>query len=411
MTVAWRNRIVGSGEEPPDQLVANPKNWRTHPGGQRDALRGSLGTVGWVQQVLVNQRTGHVVGGHARVEEALSRHEAMVPVLYVDLDEAEEAQVLATLDPIAAMAAQDDDKLRELLAELDIDDPGLVALLESLAGPEPKTGLTDPDDAPDLGEETHIKRGDLFALGDHRLMCGDATDAGDVARLMDESKVEMLFTDPPYGVDYVGKTKDRLTIANDALGEASTADLVGDALRCADLRPGIPWYVCAPGGDMQLPFLLAIRDAGLRMRQVIIWAKDRFVLGRSDYHYQHEDVISGEPLLDREGERIAYGFDAGGEHTWNGGRRQSTIWDIARPSASRSHPTMKPVELVRRAVLNSSLRGALVYDPFVGSGTTIIASEQLGRRCYAMDIDPRYVAVAIKRWEDFTGRTSERIDG
>ncbi len=394
MSVAWRNRIVGSGEEAPDQLVANPKNWRTHPGGQRDALRGSLSTVGWVQQVLVNQRTGHVVDGHARVEEAISRGEPLVPVLYVDLDEAEEAQVLATLDPISAMAAQDDDKLRELLAELNIDDPGLVALLESLSGPEPKTGLTDPDDAPDLGEVTHIKRGDLFALGNHRLMCGDATDAGDVMTLAPDD-VDIVWTDPPYGFEYVGKTVDRLTIDNDHASQ--TRELVAAALRLAPLAPGGAFYVASPAGDMEPVFRQALEDIGWRLRQQLLWVKDVFVMGRQDYHWRHEALL--------------YGWQEGAAHYWSGGRRQDTVWEIPRPKRSESHPTMKPVELVARSLSNSSRTGDAVYDPFCGSGTTIIAAEQLGRRCYAMEIDPRYVAVAIKRWEDFTGRVSEHIDG
>lgn len=177
----WRNRILGSGEEAPDQLAANPRNWRTHPAAQRKAVRGSLDTVGWVQQVIINRRTGNVVDGHARIEEALSRNEPSVPVLYVDLSPEEEALVLATLDPIAAMAQADDERLRALLAEVTVDDAGLLALLGDLAGSEPKVGLTDPDDVPEPPEEPWVKSGDLFALGDHRLLCGDATSAADVA--------------------------------------------------------------------------------------------------------------------------------------------------------------------------------------------------------------------------------------
>jgi hypothetical protein len=183
LSAAWRNRIVGTGEVAPDQLLANPANWRTHPGPQRDALRGSLQTVGWVQQVMVNRRTGFVVDGHARVEEAITRHETSVPVLYVDLSPEEEALVLATLDPIGAMASADEAKLEELLSQLNEQTPGLQALLDSLAPLKPTVGRTDPDDAPPL-EPTGIKAGDLFALGDHRLLCGDAAKADDLARLL-----------------------------------------------------------------------------------------------------------------------------------------------------------------------------------------------------------------------------------
>jgi DNA modification methylase len=395
----WRNRIVGSGEEAPDQLVANPKNWRTHPGGQRDALRGSLATVGWVQQVLVNKRTGHVVDGHARVEEALSRHEPMVPVLYVDLDEAEEAQVLATLDPIAAMAQQDDHKLRELLAELNIDDPGLVALLESLSGPEPKAGLTDPDDVPDLGEETNIKRGDLFALGDHRLLCGDATNEDDYRSLLGTQPVGMVWTDPPWNVaigqDSNPRHRQREGLVNDDMSAVDFATFLSAWSSLVVPRLTGDMY-CVLGASEWPALDIALRGSGMHWSATVIWVKDLFVLGRSKYHRRYEPMW--------------YGWPKAGTSSFGDDRALDDVWEIARPRRSEEHPTMKPVELVERAITNSSTRGALVLDPFIGSGTTIVASERLGRRCYGMEIDPRYVAVAIKRWEDFTGKTSERID-
>ncbi len=196
----WRSRIVGTGEEAPDQLLANPANWRLHPKAQQDALAGALDEVGWVAQVMVNRTTGHVVDGHARVALALTRGEPTVPVLYVDLDPDEEALVLATLDPIGAMAGRDDEKLRDLLAGITVDDAGLLALLGDLAGNDPKAGLTDPDDVPETPEEPYVKPGELYVLGDHRLLCGDSTKAEDVARLLDGAAPTLLATDPPYGV-------------------------------------------------------------------------------------------------------------------------------------------------------------------------------------------------------------------
>jgi hypothetical protein len=197
-TASWRNRITGTGEEAPDQLLANPANWRIHPKAQQDALAGALDQVGWVQQVLVNRRSGFVVDGHARVALALTRGETSVPVLYVDLEPEEEALVLATLDPIGAMATRDDDKLRALLAEISVDDAGLVALLSDLAGV--KAGRTDPDDLPEPSAEPFVKSGDLWTLGEHRLLCGNATSAEDVGRLLDGAAPTLLATDPPYGV-------------------------------------------------------------------------------------------------------------------------------------------------------------------------------------------------------------------
>jgi hypothetical protein len=174
-TTGWRNRITGSGEEAPDQLLANPANWRIHPKAQQDALAGALDAVGWVGQVLVNQNTGFVVDGHARIALALSRGEPSVPVLYVDLSPEEESLVLATLDPIGAMAGRDEEKLKALLAEISVDDAGLLALLGDLSGNEPKAGLTDPDEVPEPPADPYVQPGQLWRLGDHRLLCGDAT--------------------------------------------------------------------------------------------------------------------------------------------------------------------------------------------------------------------------------------------
>lgn len=403
MTTAWRNRIVGQGEEAPDQLVANPLNWRTHPGSQRDALRGSLATVGWVQQILVNRTTGNVVDGHARVEEALSRHEPTVPVLYVDLTLDEERIVLASLDPIAAMAQRDDERLTELLRDLTVDDPGLQALLDSLTPHAPRAGLTDPDDVPDLGEETHIKRGDLFALGDHRLLSGDST--SDLGLLMGATKADCVWTDPPYGVAYVGKTKQALTIDGD---DVDAAALVGSVF--AAMRPFVtdraPFYCAGPAGRHIADIPFAIIGAGWQFHQELVWVKDVFVLGHSDYHFQHEPIF--------------YGYAGGegrpgrGDHDgtrWYGDHKQTSVLTFDRPKRSTEHPTMKPEALIEHCLDNSTIRGSVVLEPFSGSGSTLIAAERMGRRCYAMEIDPRYVAVAIKRWEDFTGRTAERIDG
>ena len=402
---AWRNRIVGAGEEAPEQLVANPSNWRTHGAAQRDALRGSLATVGWVQQVLVNQRTGHVVDGHARVEEALSRGEPSVPVLYVDLEPDEEALVLATLDPIGAMAGRDDERLRALLAEISVDDAGLAALLGSLAPVGPKAGLTDPDAVPDAPEETSIKRGDLFALGEHRLLCGDSSNKGDLARLMAGGRADCLWTDPPYGVAYVGKTKEALTIQNDG---ADSSALVRSAFANAlsVVVDGAPFYCAGPAGARMPAYVQAIIDAGWRLHQELVWAKDAFVLGHSDYHYQHEPIFYGyAPGPGRPGR---------GDHEgsrWFGDHSQSSILAFDRPRRSDEHPTTKPAALVEACLANSTPPRGLVLDLFAGSGTTLIAAERLGRRARGMDIDPRYCRVAIERWQAFTGRTAELLDG
>ncbi len=407
----WRSRIVGHGEVAPADLVPNPENWRSHPQEQRDALGGALEDVGWVMEVIVNQTTGNLVDGHLRLDLALSRGEPFVPVTYVELTHDEERLVLATLDPLAAMADAEVIPLQELLAQLDPHNAALRGMLGDL-GDQYSTrrpGLVDPDDAPGLVEETDIKRGDVFALGDHRLACGDATMFDDVDVLLAGEQIDLVWTDPPYGVNYVGKTEQALTIQNDALSPMATRSLIRDALRLCPLRAGGVFYIAAPLGPTSLAFLEALEDVAWTLHQTIVWVKDRFVLGRSDFHYQHEGLLTGV-IGEGEADLIAYGWTDGAAHLFTGNRRQSTVWDIPRPSASREHPTMKPIELVARSIEFSSHSGDRVYDPFAGSGSTIISAEQTRRRCYAMEIDPRYVAVAIKRWETFTGQVAVRQD-
>lgn len=326
-TAAWRNRITGSGEEAPDQLLANPANWRIHPKAQQDALAGALDTVGWVQQVMVNRRTGFVVDGHARVALALTRGEATVPVLYVDLDPDEEALVLATLDPIGAMAGRDEEKLRALLADVSVDDAGLLALLGDLGGDDPKAGLTDPDEVPEPPEEPYVKPGELYRLGDHRLLCGDATKPEDVERLLDGATTTLLATDPPYGVQldqtwrdgvYNGPRKrvkgwgvvagaakpymmreapdgqpdgdDATRTTRGARGRTAghrhttiSGDVRADWSEAFALVPslqvGYVWYASAHTQEV----LSGLLDIGFELAQQINWDKGLFSIGRSWY--------------------------------------------------------------------------------------------------------------------------------
>jgi DNA modification methylase len=400
--VPWRNRIVATGEVAPEALLANPRNWRTHPPDQRAALDGTLSEVGWVAQVLVNRTTGHLVDGHARVEEAIRRGEPSVPVTYVELTPDEEALVLATLDPIGAMATADTSKLGELLGALSVDDAGLNRLLAELAGEIPIVALTDPDDAPDPPADPWVRRGDLLVLGAHRLLVGDATDPADVARAMGNSQfAALLWTDPPYGVAYEGKTRARLTIEGDT--PAASDELIVRAFKAAPLAQSARFYVAAPAGPRHVAFHAAIAAAGWRLHQELVWAKGTIVLGHSDYHYAHEPIL--------------YGYVAGpgrpgrGSHVgsrWYGDHAQSSVLEYPKPAANRLHPTAKPVGLVEQCLRNSSAPGDLVYEPFAGSGSTLIAAEQSGRRCVALEIDPCYAQGIVERWQAFTGRTPER---
>jgi DNA modification methylase len=318
--------------------------------------------------------------------------------------------VLATLDPIGALATRDDERLRMLLAEVQFDAEALREMTANLLPIDPKVGLTDPDDVPELADDSGIKPGDLFALGDHRLMCGDSTKAEDLARLMGGAKADMVFTDPPYGVEVTSRIgtrgvassavrgSGRATVANDGLDVDALTIFLRSAFAAAAsvTEPGAAWYVCAPQGPVGLAFAATLAELDV-WRHGLVWVKDSLVMGRADYHYRHEAIY--------------YGWTPGGSHHAVTDRTQDSVWEIPRPKRSEEHPTMKPVDLVARAVTNSTDPRQIILDTFVGSGTTIIAAEQLGRRCYAMEIDPRYVAVAIKRWEQFTGRQAVKLDG
>ena len=381
-TDPWRNRIVGQGDEAPDQLLANPSNWRIHPTAQREALAAVLDDVGWVQRVIVNRTTQHVVDGHLRVALALSRDEPTIPVNYVELDEREEALVLAALDPIAAMAATDKDKLRELLEQAQVTDEALRDQLNDVAGMTAALteGETDPDAVPDE-RATEIERGDLFALGDHRLLCGDSTNADDVARVMGGAKSALLLTDPPYGISVVGSTG---KIGGSVLAKNQAYQPVH-----GDDKPFDPVHlftmsaVAVVWGANYFPLDLP------RPGQWIVWDKGR---------------PEGTTFSDCE---LAWT-----SRTGVAVKKYSCIWNgMTREGESglRVHPTQKPIKLISDVMADFSDEGDPVSDVYCGSGTTIIAAEQLSRRCYAIEIEPSYCQVIIDRWEAFTGEKAKKV--
>lgn len=388
----WDNRIVGIGDVAPHDLIANPKNWRKHNRAQRRALEGVMQQVGWVQRVIVNQRTGHVVDGHLRVLLATERNEPSVPVTYVDLDEEEEALVLATLDPIGALAGTDGIALAELMKQITSADEAVQGLLRDLtAQAERATTRLQPeaDDVAESRSATVTERGDLWVLGVHRLCCGDAAVRDDLAAVVGTSTAEWVWTDPPYGVDYgTGVTSTR-ALAND--NAIAIPGLLAASFAALDevMVDGAPFYIAHPPGALAVMFGRAILDVGWHLHQTLIWVKDAAVLGHSDHQYRHEPIY--------------YGWK-GARRPWHGGRDQSSVFEIPRPRRSREHPTMKPVALVEAHIRNSSVRDSLGLDPFTGSGTTLIAAERLGRRFAGLELAPAYVDVAVRRWEAYTGR-------
>ncbi len=320
---AWRNRIVGQGEEPPEQLLANPANWRLHPKEQQQALAGALSEVGWVAQVLVNRTTGHVVDGHLRVELAISRGETTVPVVYVELSEAEERLVLASLDPLAAMASAEKDALAALLAEIETGDAALARMLAELADQHGigRPILGDPDELPPVPDEAdvYVKPGELWLLGDHRLLCGDATDPGAVARLLDGAAPTLLATDPPYGVSLDPTWRDGVYNAlgpaepgymrvdpapdtNDATRAPTRAHGRGDGHRnvtlsgdtrvdwsdafalVPSLQVGYVWHA----GLYAAEVAAGLQRIGFEIASQVIWDKGLFAMSRGWYHWGHE---------------------------------------------------------------------------------------------------------------------------
>ena len=385
---------------PIDCVELHPRNPRR---GDVAAVAASLARFGQVKPIVVQRGTGFVIAGNHVLRAAHSLGWTEIAANVEDLDDAEAIALMLSDNRTADLGGYDDSLLAAILAEqqaednlaatgYDVDD---VAALLADAGIIEERDL---DAAPDLPAEAevYVRRGELWALGRHRLMCGDATAAGDVARLVGDDQIDLLWGDPPYGLAYRGKTKRGLTIVNDDLGPSGTRALVSAALRLAPLRPGAAFYVAAPSGpELHLAFLLALVDAGLTAHQTLVWVKDRFCLGHADYHARHENIL--------------YGWREGRAHYFVKDRTQDTVWEIPRPARSAEHPTMKPVELVARAIRNSSTPGQLVYDPFAGSGTTLIAAEQTGRVCRAMELDPRYAQVILERWGALVGTPAERV--
>jgi DNA modification methylase len=397
-----RDRVVELRRVRAGDLRENPRNWRRHPERQRRALRALLEEVGFADAILARERGDgslEIVDGHLR---GSMDAELVVPVLVLDVDEKEADKLLASLDPLAALAEADAGSLTRLLASIETSSEELRMLFADLASAaevEGQLGVVDADEIPGVPSQPRSQAGDLYVMGEHRLVCGDATDAKVVSRLMGKRRAALLLTDPPFGVSYEGKTKARLRIAND--DEKGLATLLAGAFGAADsaLRPGAAVYVFHPAGRNALVFLQTIVERWA-LTQMLVWRKDAMVLGHSDYHYIHEQIA-----YSRKSAPAHRGRGAGG---WYGGNAETTVLEVPRPKASREHPTAKPVELISRFVSNSSTLGDVVLDPFTGSGSTLIACEQLHRRSFGIEIDPVYVDVAVARWERFTGRRARR---
>lgn len=396
----WRNRITGEGEEAPDQLLANPLNFRVHTGDQGQALAGALGTLGWIQRVVVNKRTGHVVDGHLRVKLALQRGEGTIPVLYVDLDENEERIALATLDPIAAMAGTDDALLAELLTGIEVED---AALAEFLADLHPDKSTTSGDggggeSSPTVPEVPTTRPGELIELGDHRLLCGDSTNPDHVKRLVGDDQVAMVFTDPPYAI-FGSSTGVKSDVADDKMVRPFFREVLGVAKR--HLRAYGHVYVCCDWRSWSAWWSVAA-EVELAVKNCIVWDKGGGM--GAMYMNAHELILfaTNAPKLKVTGQKRS-GERAVGD---------MNVWRIARAGKEElgedRHNAQKPLALVARAIENSTESGESVLDLFGGSGSTLIACENTSRRCRMMEVEPAWCDAIVTRWETATGLEARR---
>lgn len=395
--MAWNSRIVGHDRIDPKAIKPHPLNHHDHPKEQREALDAAVGEIGFIRSVTINKTTGTLLDGHERLAKALEDGEPLIDVEYVELSEEEERVALATMDQIGRMAKVNPEKFKELSADLEVRSEGLLALLDDM---KLKAGLVKPieeedapaarvDEAEELRKKWGVEVGQVWQIGNHRLMCGDATSKDDVGKLLAGAKPFMMVTDPPYGVEYDPEWRHRSGIIDSDRTGSVVNDEIIDWTPAYTLFPGSVAYVWH-ASYFTIEVGSNLKAVGFQVRASIIWRKQQLVIGRGHYHWQHEPAW--------------YCVRKGATAKWQGDRKQSTIWDIPNPLKSgeeeTNHGTQKPIECMARPIRNHGNANDHVYDPFVGSGTTLVAAEMLGRRCYAMDVYPPYVAVALQRMKD-----------
>lgn len=374
----------------PGDLIPYPANAKLHPPAQVDHIANSIKAFGWQQPIVVDSENVVIIG-HGRLMAAKQLMLDTVPVVRATELTEDQVNALRLADNKTNESEWDFGKLEEELAALDI-----AGVDMSMFGFEVGEDFEDhsqdivEDEVPEVQEEAVAKLGQIYQLGRHRLMCGDSTIIENVQMLLGGEKADLLVTDPPYNVDYEGGTIEKLKIQNDHQKDEDFREFLKNAFIAADsgMKPGAAFYIWHADSE-GYNFRTACKDAGWQVRQCLIWNKNSLVMGRQDYQWKHEPCL--------------YGWKDGASHVWNSDRKQTTVIDWEKPKINDIHPTMKPVGLFEYLVSNSSKTGDLVLDTFGGSGTCIMACEQDGRRCYTMELDPRYVDAIIKRWENFTG--------
>jgi DNA modification methylase len=390
---------------PVQSLIPYARNARTHSPEQVAQIAASIREFGWTNPILLDGDQG-VIAGHGRLLAARQLGLAEVPCIELaHLSDTQRRAYILADNRLALNAGWDDELLRIELGELQsldfdldllgFDDGELQDLLAG--GEESRDGLADEDAVPEVPATPVSRPGDVWIMGSHRLLCGDATVASSYDTLLQGESVDMVFTDPPYNVNYANSAKDKLrgkdrAILNDNLG-ADFHDFLLAALTPTVQHCRGAVYVAMSSSELDT-LQSAFRAAGGHWSTFIIWAKHTFTLGRADYQRQYEPIL--------------YGWPQGAQRHWCGDRDQGDVWNIKKPAKNDLHPTMKPVELVERAIRNSSRPGNVVLDPFGGSGTTLIAAEKSGRSARLIELDPRYVDVIVRRWQDWSGQQASR---
>lgn len=372
------------------------KNAKLHPREQIEQIKKSIQMYGNNDPIAVWGEDNVIVEGHGRYMALCELGYKTADIIRLDhLTDEQRREYMLVHNQTTMNSGWDIDLLDEELEGLDFDgfDFGFEPEEEE-EGDEQEA--QDDDYEPEPPEEPKAKRGDIYKLGRHRLMCGDSTSVTDVEALCGGRKMDLLITDPPYNVDYTGKTKDALKIENDKMEDESFRLFLRDAFLTADtvMKPGATFYIWHADSE-GYNFRGACHDIEWKVRQCLIWVKNVMVMGRQDYQWKHEPCL--------------YGWKEGASHNWYSDRKQTTLLEFDRPSRSELHPTMKPVPLFDYQIKNSSKKGDAVLDLFGGSGTTMVACEQDGRTAYLMELDPRYVDVIIDRWEKLTGQKAELL--
>jgi DNA modification methylase len=381
--------------------MLDPANVRRHPANNLESIKASLLRFGQQKPVVVGDG-GVIIAGNGTVMAAKALGWDTVEIVRSGLKGSEATAYAIADNRTAELAEWDDAALAQQLAALQIEDAALAeatgfseAEIEKLAA---ATVDIEEDEVPEVPVDPKTKPGDLWLLGEHRLLCGDSTKPEDLARLMNGKRADMLLTDPPYNVDYTGKTKDALKVANDSMSDSDFRKFLVAAFGAAFgvMKPGASFYVWHADSE-GYNFRGAVHDCGEEVRQCLIWNKNVMVMGRQDYQWKHEPCL--------------YGWKKGASHGWYSDRKQTTVLEFDRPSRSEDHPTMKPIALFAYLIGNSTSPQGLILDSFLGSGTSLIAAEQLGRTCYGLELSPAYCDVIVARWETLTGKTAVLADG